>query len=137
MNPISKLARLLETMDPVLNTGRFVYVTLSDPSLIPREEIIASIREPEGLSVIVSSETAQRRGIEGTFPCAWITLTTHSDLAAVGFTSVFATALGNAGISCNVVAGTNHDHVFVPHHLAEKALTVLRELQRDGTTTYR
>jgi uncharacterized protein len=46
----------------------------------------------------------------------------------VGLTAAFATALANAGISCNVVAAYYHDHLFVPVQDAEKAMAVLRSL---------
>jgi hypothetical protein len=37
-----------------------------------------------------------------------------SDLQAVGLTAAFATALGRAGISCNVVAGAQHGPPICP-----------------------
>ena len=39
-----------------------------------------------------------------------------------------ATALGDADIPCNMVAGFHHDHLFVPVKDAARALQVLREL---------
>lgn len=66
------------------------------------------------------------------FRAAWITLTVHSDLQAVGFTAAFAGALGRAGISCNVVAGAFHDHIFVPVEQAQEALAALKALQRES-----
>lgn len=36
---------------------------------------------------------------------------------------------GGAGISCNVVAGTNHDHIFVPVSQATAAMKVLHAIQ--------
>jgi hypothetical protein len=59
---------------------------------------------------------------------SWITLTVHSSLEAVGLTAAFSTALGDAGISCNVLTGLHHDHVLVPVGRRDDAVTVLREL---------
>jgi uncharacterized protein len=37
--------------------------------------------------------------------------------------------LGDAGISCNVVAAAFHDHIFVPIEKADLAMKVLQDLQ--------
>jgi len=39
-----------------------------------------------------------------------------------------ASALAQAGLSCNVVAGFHHDHLFVPYHRAADALGALAAL---------
>ena len=39
-----------------------------------------------------------------------------------------ARALADAGVACNAVAGTYHDHLFVPAERAEEALRVLTAL---------
>ncbi|WP_295756368.1 ACT domain-containing protein [Undibacterium sp.] len=131
--PTSDLNELLKSMQPVLNLGVFVFASIArdqvykqtlDPALI-----VASIHEPEGLSVIMAEQDAQRYGLQALFSCAWITLTVHSDLQAVGLTAAFATALGDAGISCNVVAGAYHDHLFVPLESAQQAMNELLALQ--------
>ena len=128
------LRYLLRRMDPVLNAGTYVFATLPTSLGIAHDDIIASIREPEGLSVVVDERVAQREGLVPVFPCAWITLTVHSALDAVGLTGAFSVALGNAGISCNVVAGAFHDHIFVPRQRADDAISVLRALQsHDGS----
>ncbi len=127
--PISDLELLLSTMEPVLNPGTFVFTSVEDVADLEPGVVIASIREPEGLSVILNESDALQRNLPILFRSAWITLTVNSDLQPVGFTSAFSSALGEAGISCNVVAGTFHDHVFVPLEDAEKAMDELRELQ--------
>lgn len=66
------------------------------------------------------------------FRAAWITLTVHSDLQAVGLTAAVATSLADAGISCNVVAAAHHDHLFVPVESAGLAIAVLQALQDRG-----
>jgi len=135
MSPIVDLAVLLRSMQPVLNPGLYVFATLAENQSLTLDEVIASVRESEGLSVVVESAVASRYGLDATFPCAWITLKVNSDLAAVGLTAAFANALGAADISCNVVAGTQHDHIFVPYAQAQAAMDALRDLQHRPVTT--
>jgi uncharacterized protein len=134
MSPVSDLSVLLRTLEPVLNPGVFAFAAVEDGNAIDPAVIIASIREPEGLSVVTSEADARISGLNVLFKCAWITLTVNSALEAVGLTAAFATALGNSGISCNVVAGAYHDHIFVPLELADAAMHVLHLLQTDGVT---
>jgi hypothetical protein len=129
MKPVSDLADLLRTMDPVLNPGTFVFASLKRGTAIQPELIVASIHEPEGLSVVMREADAQKSGLNPLFRCAWITLSVNSDLEAVGLTAAFATALASAGISCNVIAGAYHDHIFVPVDQTEHAMSELRRLQ--------
>jgi len=63
-------------------------------------------------------------------PWARISLTVHSDLAAVGLTAAFAGALGREGISCNVIAGYHHDHLFVQWDRRFDAVAALGALAR-------
>ena len=123
------LARLLRTMQPVLNEGVYAYCVLP-PHIDARTlEALATFREREGVTVILEETAARAAGLSIRFRSAWITLNVHSDLDAVGFTAAFARVLGDAGIGCNVVAAAHHDHVFVPVERAAEALTCLRALQ--------
>lgn len=63
---------------------------------------------------------------------AWITLRVHSALDAVGLTAAVSLALTDAGLSCNVVAGFHHDHVFVPYDRAAQAVDVLKALAAES-----
>jgi hypothetical protein len=117
-------------MEPELHEGVYIFSTLTaatDPrDLAP----IATVCEKEGLTVVVEETIANEAHLPVLFRAAWITLTVHSDLQAVGLTAAFATALGQAGISCNVIAGAFHDHIFVPVEAAQAAMTALRNLQQ-------
>jgi hypothetical protein len=121
---------LLRSMSPVLHPGAYVFASVPAGTPIDLRVVVASIREAEGLSVVLTEADAQRLGLPVLFRAAWLTLQVHSDLQAVGLTAAFATALGQAGISCNVVAGAHHDHIFVPHAQAGAALAALRQLQQ-------
>jgi uncharacterized protein len=93
---------------------------------------VATVAEAEGLTLVLPEEQAVNAGLPVLFRSAWITLTVHSDLQAVGLTAAFASALGKAGISCNVVAGAFHDHIFVPVEQAQQALAALQSLQHEA-----
>lgn len=126
---IRGLDALLAGMRPSLQPGRYVFATLPPGHGIDAARILASIREAEGLSVVMDEADALALGLPIAFTAAWITLEVHSDLAAVGFTAAFSQALARAGIGCNVVAGTRHDHLFVPVAQANAAMAVLQALQ--------
>ena len=124
----TSLATLLRSMSPHLNDGEYVFCTIADGQLPAGCEIIGSFREQEGLTVILERSSALKCGLAFDYVAAWITLNVHSALEAVGLTAAFATALGQAGISCNVIAGYYHDHLFVGRGDAERAMTVLTQL---------
>lgn len=130
MTAISDLSQLLAGMEPSLREGVWVFGILPPGVPLDAEGIVASIREAEGMSVVMEEAAAVRAGVLPVFRAAWITLTVYSDLEAVGLTAAVSSALGAAGISCNVVAGTHHDHLFVPVQRAGAAMETLGSLQR-------
>lgn len=124
----TSLAILLRSMSPQLNDGEYVFCSLPDRSLLQDCEVLGSFREREGLTVILPRQQAERLGLGFDYVAAWITLNVHSALEAVGLTAAFAGALGKAGISCNVIAGYYHDHLFVGQADAGRAMQVLQQL---------
>lgn len=132
-SPVADLDMLLSTMEPVLNPGVYAFVSVQNQKILKDVEIFATVREPEGMSAVLLESDAIALGLPVMFRAAWITLTVQSDLQAVGLTAAFSKALGDAGISCNVVAGTWHDHIFVPAKQGEEAVVLLRALQKKYT----
>ncbi len=130
MRAIADLKEILTRLQPELHPGRYAFVALPSDMTLDPKHIVASVREPEGLSVILPEQVAQNLNLPVAFTVAWITLTVHSDLAAVGLTAAFSHALAQAGISCNVVAGVHHDHLFVPIEQSQQAMEALRALSR-------
>lgn len=128
MSGETNLSLLLSSMSPHLNDGDYVFCTLAPGAILDDCDVIGSFREQEGLTVILARERAQALGLSYDYVAAWITLQVHSALQAVGLTAAFATALGQAGISCNVVAGYYHDHLFVAREDAQRAMDALRQL---------
>ena len=119
------LGRLLAGIEPVLHDGTWLFCTLAGNSIPAGLAPLATFREAEGVTLVLPQEEAERHGLEGTFPCAWITLAVHSDLAAVGFLAAVATALARQGIPCNAISAYHHDHLFVPTAMAGQAMATL------------
>ena len=103
------LQALLKTMSPKLNDGDYVFCTVTTLDNIDPNQIVSLFKEDEGWTVILNKTQADKLNLSYAYAAAWITLTIHSSLEAVGLTAAFATALGNEGISCNVVAAYYHD----------------------------
>lgn len=128
----TNLSQLLRTMQPELQPDTFVYCTVASLSGLDLAECLGMFREREGVTLILPQATADRLRLAYTFRAAWITLTVHSALEAVGLTAAFAQALAQADVSCNVVAGYYHDHIFVAQEDAQKALSLLQQLSKTG-----
>ena len=112
------LTRLLQGLRPRLNPERYSFIETADATL--RDGQFALIREDEGLTSIQPDPDGD---------WARISLEVHSSLEAVGLTAEISSPLTEKGISANIVAALNHDHLFVPWDRREEALAVLRRLQ--------
>lgn len=120
---------LIENLDPELLPGQFVFIDGNRLNARDLEdlEVLASVMEPEGPSLIVRQSDADHLGLEYDFVASWILLGADSALDAVGLTAEVSSRLADAGIACNVVAGLRHDHLLVPSEEAETALRVLQK----------
>ena len=121
----TNLQILLKSMNPILHEGEYVFCTLEKIDAIDPNDLVMTFRETEGTTIILRKETADNLNLKYDFVAAWITLTVHSSLEAVGLTAAFATALSQKGISCNVVSGYYHDHLFVSAKNAERTMETL------------
>jgi len=121
----TNLDKLLKTMNPKLNEGEYVFCSVNELSQFSFSDIILFFKEEEGFTIVVEKKLADKLHLKYTFIASWITLTVHSSLKAVGLTAAFSKALADENISCNVVAGYFHDHIFVDRKDAEMAMMVL------------
>ncbi len=132
MAGLTDLETMLRTLEPTVREGEFAYVCVPDEDA-RQLNAHAIVAEHEGMSVVLRREDADEAELSYDFVGSWITLSVHSSLEAVGLTAAFATALGAAGISCNVLAGCYHDHLLVPVAQTDAALQVLRDLAGSGS----
>ncbi|MEU7639500.1 MULTISPECIES: ACT domain-containing protein [unclassified Streptomyces] len=125
----SDLQKLLSGMRPELAPGRYVF-TMVEGGVPSGVTPVVTVAEREGLTLVVPLEEADAAGLAYDYVAGWITLRIHSALEAVGLTAAVSRELTDAGLSCNVVAGFHHDHLFVPYQHADRAMAVLESLAR-------
>jgi len=135
MNGEKDQARLQQQMAPELRAETYVYCSFPDHRLPDGFSPICTFREAEGLTAIVERSQAERAKVPYIFEAKLITLTVHSSLEAIGFLAMVSAALAKAGIPCNAVAAFHHDHLFIPVHRADDALTLLRALSQSHAPT--
>lgn len=119
-------------MRPELNPGRYVFTTVPDGGMPTGVTPVATVAEREGLTLVLPEADAVAAGLAYDFVAGWITLRVHSALDAVGLTAAVSLALTDAGVSCNMVAGYHHDHLFVPYARAAEAVEVLEALAAES-----
>lgn len=129
------LARLLAALHPVQQPGEYVFCPAGPAAPVPAEAL-GWFREPEGPTFVLPRAVADAHGLPYGYVAAWLTLTVHSSLAAVGLTAAVAGALARENISCNVVAAYYHDHLFVALADADRALGALRRLSEQAKNLF-
>jgi uncharacterized protein len=129
MNAETDLQKLLASLEPELQSGEFVFTTVS-PADFKKLEIglWGWFREPEGITLILEKSAASAAGLDYDFPSRLITLKVHSSLEAVGFLAIITENLAAVGISVNAISAYYHDHLFVPVEKAAQAMEILHHM---------
>jgi uncharacterized protein len=128
MSGQSDMRALLADLRAELHDGEYVFVTTGRGPAPSNACPIVTVAEDEGTTLVLGRQDADRLGLPYDYVAAWITLRVHSSLAAVGLTAAVASELAQAGLSCNVVAGFYHDHLFVPSDSAARAVMLLNQM---------
>lgn len=129
--PVKGTRKMIANMTPVVQPGTFVFCSIihNRDATAAMAAARGSFVEDEGLSLILPKGEADRLGLSYETPMKQITLMVFSSVEGVGLTAAVARALTKRNIPANVVAATQHDHIFVPARLVDDAIEALRALQ--------
>jgi len=105
--------------------GVFTYIAVQVPTPGLLAAAQAVVKEGELTTIVLPVEAAQRAGQPVVVRLAWLTLTVHSSLEAIGLTAAVSARLTEKGIACNVLAGYHHDHLLVPLERVDDAVGAL------------
>jgi hypothetical protein len=123
------LRQLLANLSPTLDQCPYEFVLREKSPLGDAiESSFALIREEEGFTVVHRMAEYLVDDEPATDCFARITLGVHSSLHAIGLTAAVSQALASEYISCNVIAGLYHDHIFVPWPRRMDALAAIEAL---------
>ena len=130
MAGLTDLDEMLASLSVERRAGVFTVVAADEPVVLDHD-VQALVVEDEGTTAVVEVAAARRRGWEVEFEAAWLTLTVHSSLEAVGLTAAVSAALAGEDIACNVLAAFHHDHLLVPVDRVDDAIAALARLRSD------
>ena len=119
------LDAMLATLAVQRRPGVFTYIAVAVPTPGLIAAAHAVVKEGRLTTIVLPIEAAERAGQETTVRFAWLTLTVHSSLEAVGLTAAVSERLTRENISCNVLAGYQHDHLLVPVDRVDDAVAAL------------
>lgn len=140
MQGLTDLRQLLQSMEPTVDPELYRFCSATRFHAEWAEQAFACVKESEGWSYVLTERLLpapsdledlrhQLQSSMKSYRC--ITLKVHSSLEAVGLTAAVSTVLATHQISCNLLAGFYHDHLFVPAEHAELALQLLVQLSAD------
>lgn len=132
MSGENNLSTLLQSMQPTLQPGEYVFCSVEPTYDYAKLQPIGLFYETEGLTLILARSVADAAQLPYSATFHWITLSVHSSLEAVGFLAAVARKLAEQGISVNPVSAFYHDHLFVPVSRSAEAMQQLQTLSGEA-----
>ncbi len=126
---VEDLSNILNNLQPELLNEEYVFITLDDSDLENKLDPIATFKEKEGLTLVITRERAQGNNLQYNSVFSCISLGVHSSLTSVGLIAAISKSLSDNGIACNVFSGYFHDHIFVQKSLSAHALELINNIK--------
>ena len=126
------LGAILRTLTVERREGTYVYATVPAGRSLPDVPLSAMVAEVEGTTIVVDRDVAVGAGVDFEYEAAWLTVTAHTSLEAVGLTASISTAFAMRDLPCNIIAGYHHDHLLVPLARVEDAVAAIELVRRQS-----
>ncbi len=125
------LSVILANLRPQLSNEDYVFISLNNCSInrVNRLDPIATIQEKEGTTLVITEERALSDNLEYDTVFKCITLGVLSSLKSVGLINAISKCLSDNDISCNVISGYFHDHLFIQNDLCKRAMDLLQDIK--------
>ena len=128
MSGETNLNTLLQSMQPILCQGEYVFCSISDrDNRYIQLNPVCTFKEDKGITLILRREQADAVALSYTAVFSMITLSVHSSLEAIGFLAAITGKLAQHNISVNPVSAYYHDHLFVPVSRTKEVMMLLQE----------
>ncbi len=129
MTQQKNLDELLATMD-VKPQGTYVVIPLDE---VPEGvEPFATVREFEGVTIVISEDRAKEAGLPIENRFTRISLDVPSSLETIGLVAMISQTLAARSITSNTLSGFHRDHLFVQVDKADEAVRILRDLREQA-----
>ena len=123
------LSNILNNLQPELLNEDYVFIKSDDTDSENKLDPIATFKEKEGVTLVVTQERAQGNNLQYNSVFSCISLGVHSSLTSVGLIAAISKSLSDNGIACNVFSGYFHDHIFVQKSLSTQALKLINNIK--------
>lgn len=126
------LQDILQNLDPVMAPETYVYVGVSNQSLLKvlGFDPVAFFKEPDGITLILKKEDADNNFLNYQTEYCHIILNAPFAMRCVGLTAIVSSALAKAGISIIPILSAYKRSLLVEKEDAHTALEILNAMQK-------
>lgn len=131
MSKESSLQEILQQLEPALSPNTYVYVGVSNQSLLKvlGYDPIAFFKEKEGITLILKKEDADNNFLTYQYEMCQIVLNAPYYFDCTGLTAILSSALAKAGITVIPQLTAYKRSLYVKKEDAHTALEILKVMQ--------
>jgi hypothetical protein len=130
MTDTTELQEMLQTIEVSCDNVEYGFTTVPKSLHISTNEVLGSIQEEEGVTILATKAYMEDKGIIFEGPFAKLIVQASVPIGFIRFTAALAGKLADKGVPANIVSAYNHNIIFIPYDLREQAAATIEELKR-------